>query len=144
MYIFLYTRVTDLAGEVIGHLGGVQDILMALRTHPNNAKLCSTCLSALWGLTVHGTYLFYVGTGPFRFAFVPESCNNVKFLKNFLKKFLEQFLENSSSIPIDPHHTAILLRPFVSCGTKMQFSMQMCLIYEICSLFDGLIIRTSL
>jgi hypothetical protein len=47
---------TALAGEVIGHLGGVQDILVALRTHPNDAKLCSTCLSALWGLTVHGMY----------------------------------------------------------------------------------------
>lgn len=41
---------------MIGHLGGVQDLLMALKTHPNNAKLCSTCLNALWGLTVHGKF----------------------------------------------------------------------------------------
>jgi len=46
--------VTGPAGDVIGHFGGVQDLLLALKHHSNNAQLCSVCLSALWGLTVHG------------------------------------------------------------------------------------------
>ncbi|KAK7477366.1 hypothetical protein BaRGS_00031384, partial [Batillaria attramentaria] len=40
------------ASETICQLGGIQDILNAMRDHPNDAQLQATCCSALWGLTV--------------------------------------------------------------------------------------------
>ena len=42
------------ASAIIGHLGGVHDLLLALKNHPTNAQLCGTCLNALWGLSVYG------------------------------------------------------------------------------------------
>ena len=42
------------ASTQIGELGGVQDVLTALRTFPDNAQLCAICCNALWSLTVVG------------------------------------------------------------------------------------------
>ena len=44
------------AAEVIGSAGGLQDLLAAMRTFPENPELCTTCCNALWSLTVNGTY----------------------------------------------------------------------------------------
>ena len=41
---------------MIGHLGGVHDLLTALKNHNSIAQLCSTCLNALWGLSVYGKF----------------------------------------------------------------------------------------
>ncbi|KAH3801099.1 hypothetical protein DPMN_154744 [Dreissena polymorpha] len=54
MVVHPYVCIAGAAGEVIGQLGGVQDILEALKTHASSSKLCSVGLNALWGLSVHG------------------------------------------------------------------------------------------
>ena len=50
----LFSVLSGPASAIIGHLGGVHDLLLALKNHPTNAQLCSTCLNALWGLSVYG------------------------------------------------------------------------------------------
>lgn len=49
--------ITEGAAEVIGLYGGVEHIITALKTHPNNPELCSTCCHALWSLAVVGKYI---------------------------------------------------------------------------------------
>jgi len=41
------------ACELIGRLGGIQDILAALRAFRTNVQICAACCSALWSLTVN-------------------------------------------------------------------------------------------
>ncbi|XP_052790409.1 serine/threonine kinase-like domain-containing protein STKLD1 isoform X2 [Mya arenaria] len=68
----------SVAGEVIGHLGGVQDVLTALRTHSNNVQICTVCLNALWGLTVHGNNVKLATEG----GAIKEVCNVLKIHMN--------------------------------------------------------------
>ncbi len=46
--------VVEGAAEAIGKSGGLQDILAAMRTFPDNVELCATCCNAIWSLTVGG------------------------------------------------------------------------------------------
>jgi len=39
--------------DVIGQMGGVQDVLSAMRQFPNDAGICALCCSALWSLSVN-------------------------------------------------------------------------------------------
>ena len=55
IYFFFPTKET--AAEVIGRLGGVQDVLSALRAFSDNADIASNCCNALWGLSVNGKVL---------------------------------------------------------------------------------------
>ena len=41
------------AAEVIGKLGGVQDILAALRAFPSSTEIAGNCCGALWSLSVN-------------------------------------------------------------------------------------------
>jgi len=43
----------ETACELIGRLGGIQDILGALRAFHTNVHICAACCSALWSLTVN-------------------------------------------------------------------------------------------
>ena len=40
---------------MIGKLGGVQDVLAALRLFPNDAELATSVCGAIWSLAVNGT-----------------------------------------------------------------------------------------
>ncbi len=46
--------VVEGAAEAIGKSGGLQDILAAMRTFPDNVELCATCCNAIWSLSVGG------------------------------------------------------------------------------------------
>ena len=46
--------ILESAACVIGKLGGVQDVLAALRSFPNNEEIATNCLGALWSLAVDG------------------------------------------------------------------------------------------
>ena len=43
----------EVAAEVIGKLGGVQDILAALRAFPSSSAIAGNCCGALWSLSVN-------------------------------------------------------------------------------------------
>ncbi|XP_050407760.2 serine/threonine kinase-like domain-containing protein STKLD1 isoform X2 [Patella vulgata] len=45
------------ASEVIGQVGGIENILTAVRMYPDNSELCATCCSALWSLAVNESNL---------------------------------------------------------------------------------------
>ncbi|XP_063966813.1 serine/threonine kinase-like domain-containing protein STKLD1 [Lytechinus pictus] len=45
--------LSEQAAGLIGKLGGIQDILSALRTHPADAQVCANCCSALSYLTIN-------------------------------------------------------------------------------------------
>jgi len=49
-------NVPEAAAEVIGRLGGVQDVLASMRAFPDNAEIASNCCGALWSLAVNGMY----------------------------------------------------------------------------------------
>lgn len=44
----------EAAAEVIGRLGGVQDVLASMRAFPDNVEIASNCCAALWSLAVNG------------------------------------------------------------------------------------------
>ena len=44
----------EIAAKEIGRLGGVQDILAALRAFPYNVEIVANCCLALWSLVVDG------------------------------------------------------------------------------------------
>jgi len=54
---FFILLCTEGAASVIGLYGGVEHVITALKTHPNNPELCATCCHALWSLAVVGLYL---------------------------------------------------------------------------------------
>ena len=60
MCVCVVTLSPDNAAELIGSLGGIQDLLVAIRTFENNADVCAACLGALWNLTVNGQWTNYL------------------------------------------------------------------------------------
>ena len=52
--VLIAVSADENASALIGDLGGVQDVLTAMRTFPDNAELCSTGCNALWSLLVNG------------------------------------------------------------------------------------------
>ena len=45
---------TESAAEILGEVGGVQDILAAMRSFPANLEVVSNGCTALWSLSVIG------------------------------------------------------------------------------------------
>ncbi len=52
--INLLLLFTEEAAGVIGNRGGIQDILAAMRSFPNDADVCANCCAALSCLTISG------------------------------------------------------------------------------------------
>ena len=51
---FVCLTLSEVAAEILGRVGGVQDILAALRTFPSNQEIAFQCCTALWALSVVG------------------------------------------------------------------------------------------
>jgi hypothetical protein len=49
---------SDRASDALVKLGAIEDLLMAMKEHENNASLIATCCNALWGLTILGKQFF--------------------------------------------------------------------------------------
>ena len=45
---------SESAAEILGEVGGIQDILAAMRSFPSNLEVVSNCCTALWSLSVIG------------------------------------------------------------------------------------------
>jgi len=45
------------AADIIGQLGGVQDILSTMRQFTSHADICADCCGAIWSLAVNGLSL---------------------------------------------------------------------------------------
>lgn len=50
----VYFCCAESAADVIGKLGGVQDILQTMRAYPNDLDIVSDCCTTLWSLSVIG------------------------------------------------------------------------------------------
>ena len=45
---------------MIGQRGGIQDVLAAMRSFPNDPEVCANCCAALSCLTINGRFLLPV------------------------------------------------------------------------------------
>lgn len=51
LYLLLFlllTLITEGAARVLGRVGGIQDLLMAMRSFPNNLAIVASCCAAFW------------------------------------------------------------------------------------------------
>ena len=51
--------IIECAAQEIGKLGGVQDVLAALRAFPSNVEIATNCCGALWSLAIDGLFFLF-------------------------------------------------------------------------------------
>ena len=58
-------RLTEVAAQCVGDLGGVTDVINAMSQFPNHVAVQTACCNALWSLAVNGRCFPFPGVGIF-------------------------------------------------------------------------------